>query len=79
MSGLAAVCDCGTPWTFLLTFMLSSYVYYLAVTNNTIVYYVIEKYDISLSDNSATAVTIQNDGVSFSPMRNGFENNTKTP
>ena len=21
MSGLAAVCDCGTPWTFLLTFL----------------------------------------------------------
>ena len=22
VGGLAAVCDCGTPWTFLLTFLL---------------------------------------------------------
>ena len=28
VSGLAAVCDCGTPWTFLLTFFMLSLAFY---------------------------------------------------
>ena len=31
--GLAAVCDCGTPWTFLLTFLLAAQVILLVLSN----------------------------------------------